>query len=114
MHSFLWRFDFVDVSEIAREAGCNFQVWFSPALWSWCCQQSPRGPRFRNFTREGGILVSLASLMYFPSDIYPQVYGVATVGGNMFVNVVQLPVEDGDRRFAVMLPNEKQGRFIDS
>ena len=112
MHSFLWQFDFVDVTEVARESGCNFDLWFSSRLWEWCTQQSPRGPRFQYLTREGGIAVSLNIALQVPQQTLPQVFLVASVGTRLFVNVVRLPDENGERRFAVMLPNERYGRFI--
>lgn len=112
MNSFLWRFDFVDVSELARDNWCAFDVWFSPALWTWCVQQSPRGPRFRNLSRERAIVVSLSIALQDPDQFFPRLCLVARVGGTMFVNVVRLPDENGERRYAVMFPSERHGRFI--
>ncbi|HEY4310843.1 MAG TPA: hypothetical protein VGN12_15440 [Pirellulales bacterium] len=113
MESFLWRFGFVDVTELARDEGCNFEVWFSLGLWTWCCQHGPRGPRFRGWTREGGILLSLSFIMRIPDYSFPYLFRVACVGTPIFVNVVRLPADDSELRLAVMFPGEKHGRFID-
>ena len=113
MESFLWRFGFVDVSEIAHEQGCDFEVWFSPGLWTWCCQHEPRGPRFRNWTPEVGILLSLGFILRNPNYSFPHLCRVACIGSPIFVTVVRLPDDDREQRFGVMFPGEKHSRFID-
>jgi hypothetical protein len=95
--------NFIDVTDIAKAAGCDFGVWFSRSLVEWC-QIAPRGPGL--WTREGGLLCSLAYLAeveHFPSGPTR----LKTTGERISVELSWFVGTEGMRRVFISLADEK-------
>ena len=54
--------DFLDVTDLAKVAGCDFAVWFSRSLSDWC-QQSETGSGLWSKKQADSCALSPASLM---------------------------------------------------
>jgi hypothetical protein len=89
----------VNVSGLAKLAGCNFEVAFSQKLWAWC-QSSPGGPGLWN--KEGGILCSL-SCRDLPAEGCDELATVKTAGQKIMVRLRWSSDGECSSRFVVSL-----------
>lgn len=51
--------DFLDVTDLAKVAGCNYSVWFGRSLWDWCQQPETATGLW---SKAGGLLCSLSCI----------------------------------------------------